>query len=828
MVDVVDLQFSVFALSIIFRQRANTLEKFFKVSSKLKQIIGRDLITNDFVAVFELVKNAFDAYASRVDILFEFDRILIADNGKGMTEKELQEKWLFVAYSAKNDGSEDTDLSSDYRSRIRVGRAPAGNKGVGRFSCDRLGSQLNLQTRSERAKTAKAEVLNLNWDKFEEDAKAEFINIPIQATFLKQYEVPSGIPTSPHGTILEINKLREPEEWGRDKLLQLKAQLAKLITPFEDKSRKFSIIFHAKHEASSDTEIKKAIRKETDDSKRDQLSQQLVNGPVENPIFVALLQKTTSIKVEIVAGKKIRTKLIDRGELVYELQESNPFEELDGANYVCEVFYLNLAAKLTFAKRMGIDSANFGSVFLFRNGFRVFPIGELGDDTFGINLRKQQGYNRFLGTRDIIGHISVEGNEKKFREASSRDRGLIQTPAYSQLLSCFQKFAFRRLERYVVDVTWLDPLDKNRDTITGLLQKNIAKGSAIKLISNLVDSADVEVLSYSKNLVQIIDRKVDGFEDSLKRLEIIASKTGNNALLEEIRQASKRFNALKAAALEAEEKSKREAAAREAAEAEAETATREAALQTTRADTAEVAYEEEKKRSLFFESHLAADTESLLEWFHQIDIYSADMDSGLNQLFKLLKKNKDTDRELMKEIVEDVLFKNQKILQVSRLVTKANFRMASEEVEADIVAYIRDYVEKIAAVYQLRSGERFKEIEILDADVALKCKFKPMEVGMAIDNLVSNSQRHGARKLTLLFKQRGSKSIEIEAVDNGKGMIGVAVDINRLFERGYTTTTGAGLGLTLVKRVFVDQLRGELVVDGEYRDGFKLLIRLSK
>ena len=38
-------------------------ELYFRVSSGLKRIIGRDLITNEFVAIFELVKNSFDAGA---------------------------------------------------------------------------------------------------------------------------------------------------------------------------------------------------------------------------------------------------------------------------------------------------------------------------------------------------------------------------------------------------------------------------------------------------------------------------------------------------------------------------------------------------------------------------------------------------------------------------------------------------------------------------------------------------------------------------------------------------------------------------------------------
>ena len=70
----------------------------FRISSGLKRIIGRDLITNDFVAVFELVKNSFDARATEVNIIFEDNRLFIIDNGKGMSYDDLINKWLFDPY----------------------------------------------------------------------------------------------------------------------------------------------------------------------------------------------------------------------------------------------------------------------------------------------------------------------------------------------------------------------------------------------------------------------------------------------------------------------------------------------------------------------------------------------------------------------------------------------------------------------------------------------------------------------------------------------------------------------------------------------------------
>lgn len=80
----------------------------FKVSSALKDHIGKELITNDNVAIFELVKNSYDAGAKNVKIVFkdmrsQDQKILIIDNGGGMSKEDLENKWLFLAYSDKKN-----------------------------------------------------------------------------------------------------------------------------------------------------------------------------------------------------------------------------------------------------------------------------------------------------------------------------------------------------------------------------------------------------------------------------------------------------------------------------------------------------------------------------------------------------------------------------------------------------------------------------------------------------------------------------------------------------------------------------------------------------
>ena len=77
----------------------------FKISSGLKNIIGKELITNDLIAIFELVKNSYDANASSVKIVFQNikkenkekgSKVLIIDDGEGMSYDDIVNKFLFV------------------------------------------------------------------------------------------------------------------------------------------------------------------------------------------------------------------------------------------------------------------------------------------------------------------------------------------------------------------------------------------------------------------------------------------------------------------------------------------------------------------------------------------------------------------------------------------------------------------------------------------------------------------------------------------------------------------------------------------------------------
>ncbi len=557
---------------------------FFRVSAGLKRIIGRDLITNEFVAIFELIKNSFDAGALQVDLVFLDDQLFIIDDGKGMSRHDIVEKWLFVAYSAKREGTEDPiengPESPDYRNRIRTPKVYAGNKGVGRFSCDRLGSLLLLQSRTINSNHV--EVVEVDWDLFERDSKEEFIQIPVQHSEAPSFALPSGIAQPKQGTLLEIKNLRQP--WDRDKLLKLKTDLAKLINPFGATEDKFEIRISVPVEAEEDQRILSQIKR----TKQEEGSgyRLIVNGPIQNFIFDTLREKTTSIDVRLVEeGSILESKLVDRGELIYHIREPNPYELLKKSEFECQLYFLNHSAKLTFARRMGVPAVQFGSVFLFRNQFRVYPVGEVGVDSLGIDLRKQQRLFKRLGTRELIGRINVTGSGEDFKEATNR-QGLDQTPAYEQLVTCFWDKCLKPLERYVVDITWYNKADKDRDDISLLLGAPTS-ARVTNLVSRLTNADTIELLDYSHNLVRILDEKAEDFEASLTGLKIVAEKIGDKKLSNEIRRAEARYREL----LKAEEKARAEAARERGARAKAVEKAKEAEAAQQKAETA---YKEEK------------------------------------------------------------------------------------------------------------------------------------------------------------------------------------------------------------------------------------------
>ncbi len=744
----------------------------FKVSSALKDIIGRDLITDDFIAVFELVKNSFDAYATRVDVCFENiyssdSKIIIKDNGKGMAYSDLIDKWLFVAYSAKREGTEDE--SYDYRNSINTHRPYAGAKGIGRFSCDRLGKELYLET-TKQENDSVTEVLITDWEKFESDLKSEFVNISVLHETKSQSDY--GLK---HGTVLEIKNLRSG--WDRIKLLRLKASLAKLINPASANENDFIINLVVPEEIEND-------RSAGDDYNK-------INGEVRNFIFETLGLKTTKIIASISHdGNLIETELRDGGTLIYRIVETNKYKLLKNISYT--LYYLNMSAKLTFTRRMGLPSNRFGHIFLYKNGFRIYPYGEPGEDPLKIDVRKAQGQRRYLGTRDLIGQISIYNDDDQLKETSSRGDGLIRTPTYEQLDDCFRE-VLRRLERYVVDVQEWGLSIEDKDS--GDLNTRITN-----LIAKLSGGDNIVEFHYNDNFLELIESSQSASaEKVLQNLNKIAIASGNNDFILETKRATAKLESIQAAREEAE---------------------REASIAKTEAKEIQKELGEKVSQNLFLQSVKSQDFDEIVSFVHHIGISSSIVDNYLTGLYSELNYEH-FDIEEARDIIKKLIFENKKILNISRFATKANFKLTTDNIELDIISYLREYVLNIVEL----SNNKETKVHFIDnvGKVVLK-KFKPIEMNILIDNFLSNSKKAGAKNFTVQLDEENDGSLNILIIDDGKGI--PSNNIDKIFNFGFTTLGGSGIGLYHAKEI-IARLRGSIKASSAGDNGTTFIINLK-
>ena len=492
----------------------------FKVSTGLKNLIGRELITNEFIAIFELVKNSYDAGARKVIIKFENiysekGKIIISDDGHGMNSQDIQNKWLFVAYSEKTEGKRTGTYRDNFSERVY-----AGAKGVGRFSCDRLGK--NLKLFSKKIGESEVNYIDVDWADFEVDSKEEFINIPVKHGICS--ELPSGFD---YGTTIEIYGLRSG--WNRDAILGLKKSLSKMVNPDAELSKddQFNIYIVCDEEKEKDELEKKKL--EESEEKINESSQNIVNGLIINYVFETLNIKTTQVKVEISTdGEKIISSMYDRGTFLFELEQKNPFATLKDVKV--RLFQLNRAAKLNFRKIMGIPPVQYGSIFIYKNGFRIMPYGEPGDDVFGIDRRKGQGWARNLGTRDLMGRIEIYGSSDYLRETTSRDGGFIKTSTYFELVDFFTQYALRPLEKYVVGlINWGDPIKENGK----IIEPEEIRKEILNYITEYQKSKSLVSVNCNPELFEIVDEKKEKTQSKeIKELKKMAKELKRDDLQE--------------------------------------------------------------------------------------------------------------------------------------------------------------------------------------------------------------------------------------------------------------------------------------------------------
>lgn len=162
---------------------------------------------------------------------------------------------------------------------------------------------------------------------------------------------------------------------------------------------------------------------------------------------------------------------------------------------------------------------------------------------------------------------------------------------------------------------------------------------------------------------------------------------------------------------------------------------------------------------------------------------------------------------------------------ITKFATKANFRLESEMIDADLGEYIVQYINDIAKNFL--HGPLTIEVE--NDEKGFRQKFNPINVSVIIDNLIANSRKKNTRATRIIFKITHPEKniIHINISDNGRGFDSRIENIERIFEKGFTMTDGSGLGLYHVRHV-LGEMKGTISAQKSDNSGANFLIRISK
>jgi signal transduction histidine kinase len=294
----------------------------------------------------------------------------------------------------------------------------------------------------------------------------------------------------------------------------------------------------------------------------------------------------------------------------------------------------------------------------------------------------------------------------------------------------------------------------------------------------------------------------------LASVRAVAEKTGDKRLLLRVRTAEKRFDELKKSEAEARRIADQERAA--------------AAAATARAETAEAAKEHEQRRANFLESIVDLDTATILNLHHQVTIYAVDIAQQIENLLAGTTTQKTISRELLLSSLEQIAFLNRKVLAITRFAAKATFQLDSEKIRADLPAFIQEYIENIVRT----SGSARLRIEVTNDHPGMTLRFNPIDVSIVVDNLISNARRARASRVVFDLSLLDKTGLAMRVTDNGTGFAR-GVDTDRIFEMGYSTTRGSGLGLYHVRQV-LGEMGGTIEIgDTSKGHGVEFLIKIG-
>lgn len=398
-----------------FLELSNKLIKFdtnnirFSVDAGVISRLGKELVARPETAVSELIKNAYDADAIKVELFYENSdqlggTLTIVDNGHGMTKEQLINGYMRISSTDKIHNP----ISPKYK------RKRAGRKGIGRFATQRLGKKLTIITQTQDSKTALK--LTINWDDFQIDK--DLFSIANDIT-----KIP---PKDNSGTTLIIENLRDI--WTETQIKRVYKYSSDILQPYplskENKKNKNKL------DPGFKAYFYQIINNQTviiadEDTMLFKFALAEIEGFVDENGhgFYVIISKKLDLDEFLKIGR-------DRDK------EDSPFLFLRNIHFKAYYFIylpdLIPRQSLTMIREAGND---YGGIKLYRNGFRVLPYGEKNNDWLGLDESVRERHHLFPhGNNNFFGFVEIiDKDETQFEELSSRE-GISNNQTFNELI----------------------------------------------------------------------------------------------------------------------------------------------------------------------------------------------------------------------------------------------------------------------------------------------------------------------------------------------------------------------------------------------------------
>jgi signal transduction histidine kinase len=427
----------------------NSNKLFWRFDANTFRLLGRELITDRITAVFELVKNCYDANSTDVIVDFhnvvanlEDRKITIMDNGIGMSLEDVKDKWMVVGTKSKR---------TQHFSEPPFNRRFVGEKGIGRFAVDKLGEKLVIKTKKKGATNWL--LVNINWEDYEKASKEP--QLKLFTDIENSYSYTPASDENEQGTTLEIS--RTHEVWTKYDIERLYKELTKIVSPFYPLKPPFNIYVNSN----------------------------------EHKDYKDRIVATDAVKF---ASNEASIDF----DLKNEEQETLRFNEKTGEIYKekigfmsfgpikMKIYYFDERAKRRFSVAYKKDDTKIDGVKIYRDGIVTTPFAEFEADRnkkrdiLGIDKRLWSDIFSKIGSREIIGVVDISKDlNPNIIDATNR-QDFVDNKEYKDL----KEFIIQQI-----------------DVFSELKKYNSKKNKVVK--NEALSKADKDVAEFTKTLDKI-------------------------------------------------------------------------------------------------------------------------------------------------------------------------------------------------------------------------------------------------------------------------------------------------------------------------------------